>query len=136
MQRIIISASIFLILVYSYVICITYLSYKNFSVSKTLQKSWNSPNDYFHPMPSQVPPKISLPLVKTSPQKSSQQIQKLILHNHIILFSNNSFANLSIPYLKFKNMNRPTFPSQYKKNQNVLKGQGKSFLEIIKMEKR
>ena len=85
-------------------------------------------------MPSQVPPKNSLPLVKISLRNRNQQIQKLILHNHIILFSNNSFAILSIPYLKFKNMNRPTSPSQYKKNQNVLKGQGKSFPEIINPE--
>ena len=127
-------APIFPILVYSYVIYLTYLSYKNFSVLKTPQKPWNLPNVYFHPMPSQVPPKNSLPLVKISLRNRNQQIQKSILHNHIILFSNNSFAILSIPYLKFKNMNRPTSPSQCKKHQNVLKGQGKSFPEIINSE--
>ena len=134
MQQFIISASNFLIFVYSYIIIITYLSRQQFSDLKSHQKQWNSPNVYLHPMPSQVPPKNSLPLVKISPRNRNQQIQILILHTHIILFSNNSFAILSISYLKFQNMNRPTSPRHHKKTQKALKGQGKSFPEIINSE--
>ena len=127
MQQIIISAPIFLILVYSYVISLTYIAYKTFSVSNSIQKSWNSPNGYPHPMPSQVPPKNSLPLEKNLPSKCNCPIQKLILHKQIILFSGNSFAILSIPYTKFKIMHRPTSPRQHKKTQKELKTQGKPF---------
>ena len=112
-------APIFSIFVYSYVIYMTYITYKNFSVSNSGQKPWNSPNVYPHPMPSQVPPKISLPLAKNLPPKCNRQIQKLISHKQIILFSSNSFAILSIPYFKFKIMHRPTSPRQHKKPKRI-----------------
>jgi hypothetical protein len=78
-------------------------------------------------MPSQVPPNISLPLEKSLPPKCNRQIQKLITHKQIILFSGNSFAILSIPYSKFKIMHRPTSPRQHKKTQKDLKTKGKAF---------
>ena len=78
-------------------------------------------------MPSQVPPNISLPLEKSLPPKCNRQIQKLITHKQIILFSGNSFAILSIPYSKFKIMHRPTSPRQHKKTQKDLKTKGKTF---------
>jgi hypothetical protein len=120
-------APIFPIIVYSYVIYLTYIAYQNFSVSNSGQKPWNSPNVYPHPMPFQVPPKISLPLAKNLPPKCNRQIQKLITHKQIILFSSNSFAILSIPYSKFKIMHRPTSPRQHKKTQKDLKTKGKAF---------
>jgi len=126
MPQFLISALIFLILFYFYIISIIYLSYQKLSAPKSPPKQWISPNVHPHPMPSQVPPKNSLPWKKFQ-SNCHYRIQKLISHNHIILFSSNSFAILSIPYLKFKKMNHPTSPRQHKKIQKALKGQGKSF---------
>jgi hypothetical protein len=51
-------------------------------------------------MPLQVPPQIPSPLPKLLPFCNFQKITNKNSHNKIILFSNNSFAILGIPYPK------------------------------------
>jgi hypothetical protein len=103
MQQFIISKSIFLIFVYSYIISSNYLSRQQFSTFKTHQKQLNSPKSHFCPASAQASPENSLPRNKVSPPNNNQRVQKLIPHKQIILFFRHSFAILSIPYLKFKN---------------------------------
>ena len=89
--------------------------------------------DQFSILPNNRPSsaKNSLPLTKFPIPNNRQPNQKLILHNHIILFSSNSFAILSVPYTKFKIMNCPTSPKQHKRPQKTLQSQGKPFTEPI-----
>ena len=112
MEKFIIFASNFLIIVYSSIIGINYLSQQQFSAFNLAQYKWNLPNVHFHPMPAQAPSQNSRPMAKIITSLDNCQIKRKILHHQIILFSNNSFAILSIPYSQFKNMSRHTSSRQ------------------------
>ena len=112
MEKFIIFASNFLIIVYSSIIGINYLSQQQFSAFNLAQYKWNLPNVHFHPMPAQAPSQNSRPMAKIITSLDNCHIKRKILHHQIILFSNNSFAILSIPYSQFKNMSRHTSSRQ------------------------
>ena len=125
MEKFIIFASNFLIIVYSSIIVINYLSQQQFSAFNLAQYKWNLPNVHFHPMPAQAPSQNSRPMAKIITSLDNCQIKRKILHHQIILFSNNSFAILSIPYSQFKNMSRHTSSRQKKKDRKATNAQVK-----------
>ena len=125
MEKFIIFASNFLIIVYSSIIGINYLSQQQFSAFNLAQYKWNLPNVHFHPMPAQVPSQNSRPLAKIITSLDNCQIKRKILHHQIILFSNNSFAILSIQYSQFINMSPHTFSRQKKKDRKATNAQVK-----------
>ena len=125
MEKFAIFASNFLIIVFSSIINIDYLSQQQFSAFKLAQYKWNSPNTHFYPMPAKVPSRNSRPLTKISTSLNNCQFKRKILHQQIILFSNNSFAILSIPYSQFKNMSRQTSSRQIKKDRKATNTQVK-----------
>ena len=125
MEKFIIFASNFLIIVYSSIIGINYLSQQQFSAFNLAQYKWNLPNVHFHPMPAQAPSQNSRPMAKIITSLDNCQIKRKILHHQIILFSNNSFAILSIPYSQFKNMSRHTSSRQKKKDRKATNAQVK-----------
>ena len=131
MSHFTISAPILFIFIYMYMICNRQLLLQQFSALKTHKKPWKSTNFQFRPTTAQTPHNNSLPLTKFPPQNNRQPNQILILHEQIILFSSNSFAILSIPYTKFKIMNRPTSPNQQKRQQKALQSQGKLLTEPL-----
>jgi hypothetical protein len=125
------SAPILFIFIYIYIICNHQLLLQQFSALKTHKKPWKSTKFQICPTTAQVSPKNSLPLTTFSTQNNCQPIQKLIIHQQIILYSSNSFAILSIPFPKFKIMNCPTSPKQKKRQQKALQSQGKLLIEPL-----
>ena len=72
---------------------------QQFSPLKLEVFSWNSPTSLIRTIPRQASFRISTHSLLNSTSKPTSQIQCKILHSEIILFTNNSQAILSIPYL-------------------------------------
>ena len=83
---------------------IIYLSMQQFSPLKLEVFSWNSPTSLIRTIPRQASFRISTHSLLNSTSKPISQIQCKILHTEIILFTNNSQAILSIPYLAMLNL--------------------------------
>ena len=66
--------------------------------------SWNSSTSLIRTISPQAYSRISTYSILNSTSKPTSQIQCKILHSEIILFTNNSQAILSIPYLTMLNL--------------------------------
>jgi hypothetical protein len=83
---------------YSSIILALILSSKQFSNSNLVWYCLKSVPIQLQTVPLQVPPQISSPLRNNLPFCNCQKITNKNSHNKIILFSNNSFAILGIPF--------------------------------------
>ena len=77
---------------------------QQFSTLKLEVFSWNSPTSLIYTIPAQASLRIPTYSILNSTSKPTSQIQCKILHSEIILFTNNSQAILSIPYLTMLNL--------------------------------
>ena len=77
---------------------------QQFSLLKLEVFSWNSPTSLIRTISRQTSSQISIYSLLNSTSKPTSQIQCKILHSEIILFTNNSQAILSIPYLAMLNL--------------------------------
>ena len=104
-----------ILLFYFSIIYITSTFSKQFSAPNLVWNSLKTAPSQIGAVSSQVSPKISPPTKILFPFYNGQKITNKILHIKIILFSNNSFAILSIPY---KQMISPTSSQKRKASSN------------------
>ena len=89
-----------MLLFYSHIFLLLFLFPQQLSAPNS---AWNCPNTapiQFRTVPPQVSQKLSPPTKIFLPFYNCQKINNKILHRRIILFSNNSFAIIGIPYFK------------------------------------
>ena len=89
-----------MLLFYSYIFLLLFLYPQQLSDPNLVGNSLKTASFRFRAVPSQVSTKISSPSTIFLPFPNRQKITNKILHSKIILFYNNSFAILGIPYLQ------------------------------------